>query len=145
MHSGKLLIGIGATFLVGCATELPIDFDVACRPRTTVLHHDVDRIQIDHPIIDVCSGQTITIQTARPVAANRAHSRPKSASATNPFVDDTPTGRVGTGNPGWLEGDAGPNGRIEINVPKGTPLGIYGYTLSIDGAGSLDPYVRVIM
>lgn len=131
MHSGKLLIGIGATFLVGCTTrEALIDFDVACRPRTVVVNHAADRIQVDDGYIDVCSGYRVTILVVPPVPAGAARSR---SSSGNPPGSE------------WLTRESTTGGRIEIDVPNGTALRTYKYALIIDGVGSLDPYIRVIM
>lgn len=112
-----------------------IDFDVACRDRQITLNYAADRVVISHPTIDVCSGYTVTINIVP--KAERGSARTKDHPSNAPRAS-------------WLNGSNDPDDdKIVIAVPKGAlPKGqseqLYKYDIEVDGAGSLDPYFRVI-
>lgn len=106
------------------------DPEFACRDRTVTVFQSTGFLAVYPEYIDVCSGYDILVKPVPPVRTGNVRTAPG-----------------GRGEPGWLGGvpgdKAGAGGAV-IRVPPGTSPGVYKYSITVDGVGTLDPRARVV-
>lgn len=124
----SIALTLSSIVLASC-TPVPVDPDVACRPRTITLNHvRHSSIAISHPTVDMCRGLMLTVRVVPPVNGAASEAGSENAGAT------------------WLNKSASEDGRrIEIVVPMDASSGAeFKYTLTLPGVGALDPTIRII-
>lgn len=130
-----VLLSAIACALAGCAQTTPAthiaeeDPELTCGNRTVTVFQATGFLAVYPEYIDVCTGYNITINVVPPVADGGFSTAPES------------------GNPGedsWLDSTAKRGGSAIISVPPGIPTGVYKYSITVEGVGTLDPRARVV-
>jgi hypothetical protein len=120
--------------LAGCALDMTrdpgADPEITCGDRNVTVFQTRGSLSVYPEYIDVCRGQSITISAI-------------------PRVDgaDVRTAPAERGNPegdGWLGREGRADGSVLIEIPGDAPLGVYKYSITVDGVGTLDPRARVV-
>ena len=104
------------------------DPELTCRDRQVTVRQAPGFLAAFPEYIDVCRGQTVTISIDPPVEAGSARTEPAS------------------GNPdeaAWLQKANRDRGSIVIEISETAALGIYKYSITVDGVGTLDPRFRI--
>ena len=133
MKTTSLVLALPAIVLTGCVTPKIVDEEIACRDRTITLNHARNTsISITNPTVEMCVGRTLTINIVPRVGANSARSAPKGTGAS------------------WLGRSSTDGGRIVITLvagPGDEPIDSgdeFGYSVTVDETGTLDPTIRII-
>jgi len=118
---------------VGCAPTMTrtaeVDPELTCGDRTVTVFQTTGFLAVYPEYIDVCTGESITINAVPKVAAGDLRTAPDEG---NPGRDD------------WLRSEGKSEGSVVINVPEDAALGVYKYSITVDGVGTLDPHARVV-
>jgi hypothetical protein len=130
---GILLMLAVSTGLFGCATNGTmgdVDPELDCRDRRVTVNHGPAFLIAYPEYIEVCAGQTITVQVTPRVPAGEAATM------------------QGSGDPveaSWLNNrNRSESSEILIEVPEAAAYAVYKYSIRIAGVGTLDPRVRVV-
>ena len=124
-----------AVILAACTYREPVvDVNARCGDRTVKLNQRASKLSARPNHVNLCGGDTLTVEIVPPVAGNAARSR-----------------EAGAGNPApapWLNEQSADGASIVIDVPANSDdleAGqIYKYELEVDGVGLLDPTIGII-
>lgn len=117
-----------AAVLAGCAVEPPDGAKPLCGTVHVTVTHAPGYLAMHPEHVYVCETETIIIQTAPRVEREEAE-----------------VAAVGDRQPTWLSGKSNERGLIEIHVPdvEDEEYGLYKYSFTVKGIGTLDPRVTV--
>ena len=131
-NSTKCLAGMSLAFLAGCASTMnpsvSDDPEMTCGDRTVTVYQATGFLAVYPEYIDVCRGQSITVRTVPGLATGNVRTAP---GEKNPDDDS------------WLRNE-GRDGTVIMVVPGNAGLGVYKYSITVDGVGTLDPRARVV-
>ena len=130
-HSILCLASVVFALSAGCATTTPSagdDPEMSCRDRTVTVYQSTGFLAVYPEYIDVCRGQSITVRTLPRLDTGGVRTAPD---------DKNP------GDDSWLRIE-GREGTVVMKVPENAALGVYKYSITVDGVGMLDPRARVV-